>query len=231
VSPEAGDTRAALLEALRARDAARAVELARGLAEADAWDQLVAATLVAHGAEDDPLRARAVAELERMQAAERLAAAPDEDGWLELVEALVAAGRLEDAANGVALAWNAGRASATTWKHLCAVLLDRRHAGPALEVARRASEAVGDDGELWAMRAALATDAGERAEAAHAIEEAHRLAPRSPLAWMARARLAIAAGDELAATQALQTARSLGAPLEMLEAFLKLNAIVWKYGL
>jgi len=230
VSQEPDSARAALVLALRDGDTASAVDRARALAHAGRWDGLVAATLVAHAGEADPDWPRARLEMERLQAAEALLAEPSEQRWQGLIQALVTAGRVVEAVTGVALAWDARQVGAEVWHHLITALLEHDHGAEALAVLRRVCDGVAD-GELWAMRASLACEAGVLDEADHALEQAQHHAPRSPLPWMARARLAQVRGDQLAAIQALETARSLGAPSEMLSALENLGGVARRLGL
>lgn len=226
-----GEKHAALVAAHRRNDLDVALALARELAVAGWWDRLVAATLVAYGANGDPVTDRALLELVRIEGALRLAADPaSEECWQGVLATLIGAGRVTDAVVGIRLAAVESRIGPGPWKVLIALLIDTGHYSEAIAVGRLAAEVNPGDVELQALLALLACECDELDEAAAAIDRALGLEPGHPMVWVARGWLALARRDEPAGAAALETAHMLGADADVIDWIRRLGQVRLRYG-
>ncbi len=219
--PEPGGARARLLVALAVGEMAESLAIARVLAVRGAWDATVAATLLAHAPDGDPLRVQARRVLHglapredlaglRARAADTVAADPrDVVGWSGLLCARVGFGEIARAAGE--LEREGPTATATSWRLFVLELVAAGRLEDARVVLADAARRHPDDPALSAVEACLALLDGDPEVARRSAEHALAQGPSSPWAWMARAACATWTGDAEQARQDLASAARAGA--------------------
>jgi hypothetical protein len=213
--------RARLQLALAGAERGEALTLARGLARRGAWDATVAATLVTHAPDSEPLRAHARRVLEalaprvdhtRLRARASAAVSVDPGdlvAWSGLVCARVAAGELERLTMELERASPA--ASAACWSLFALELLSAGHLEEARVAVNEATRRHPDDAAIAAMDAALSLLDGDPASAARAAAHGAAQEPGAPWGWLAQAACATWVGDADRARAELSAAARAGA--------------------
>lgn len=219
--PEPWATRARLIVALAVGEKGESLAIARTLAVRGSWDPTVAAVILAHAPEGEPLRVQArrvlhgVAPREdlaglRARGVESVATDPrDLVGWSGLLCARVGAGEIERAAAELERAGGAPGAAGWSLFALELVAAGRLQDARALlaDVVRRYPDEAG----LSAFEAALALLDGDPDVARKAAEHAVAQRPGSPWGWLARAACATWTGEADLARQDLAAAARAGA--------------------
>ena len=221
----ANDPRIRLTEALRAGCTREALRIAARLARAGAWDDAVAATVFLHGRAHAPERVQADAWLEVPLAALRVEASMDDRAaWDELLAALVAAGRVEDAVAGLTFAADAGVVDLAAYLGLVLRLVECGELRVALEVTTDAVRRHPRSAHAWSVLGWLWLELGDDARAAGACVRALDLRPGLGEALLTCSLLAARAGDPDTAAGLLDQARRSGVPLTILEGYARLAA-------
>ena len=135
MDPEVMTIHTELVAALRDGRPRAAGRAALALARAGVWDRVVAAVIELHAPAGAPERARAAAELDAGVLAEALEEDPASPAaWMALIDALVDAGRAEDALAGLSLAADAGLVGPEPWQALARTLVACGRADLAITV-------------------------------------------------------------------------------------------------
>jgi hypothetical protein len=217
-APEPHATRARLTCALALEQEAVAHALARGLAEAGRWDEVVAATVVTDTNAPILLRMRAAGVLRAGDPPERSAAplaiaalggeGADPNTWALGITALVRTGRHAEAAWILGLTENA---PPVAWRVLVADLLERGELQAALVIAEAGRTRWPTDVPMLVVAACVHVVSGDDAGAAELLDKVLTEAPDDPLGWLADALRLAAAGGEREAERRVRTAAALGA--------------------
>lgn len=219
--PEPTASRARLTIAHHMGERAEALAIARVLAMSGNWDATVAATLVAHAPDGEPLQIQArriLRSLVRREepgtlgttAAEATLADPaDLVAWSSLVYARVAAGEIDRVVAEIERAGPAVGAGA--WRLLVQELIASGALDQARVVVLGALRRHPNDAQLATIDAALELLDGDVAAAERAASHARTQDPRSAFGWLAGAACALWSGDGPAAREALAAAARLGA--------------------
>ncbi|MDP2308779.1 MAG: hypothetical protein Q8P18_22345 [Pseudomonadota bacterium] len=219
--PEPTATRARLTIAHHMGERSEALAIARVLAMSGNWDTTVAATLVAHAPDGEPLQVQARRILRGLlrredpgalggAAAEAAAADPtDLVAWSGLVYARVAAGEVDRVVGELERA--GPTVSAGVWRLLVQELIASGALDQARVVALGALRRHPNDSQLATIDAALELLDGDLGAAQRAASHARTQDPRSVFGWLAGAACALWAGDGPAAREALAAAARLGA--------------------
>jgi hypothetical protein len=219
--PEPTATRARLTIAHHTGERTEALAIARVLAMSGNWDATVAATLVAHAPDGEPLQVQARRILRGLvrredpgtlgatSAATTVADPADLVAWSGLVYARVAAGEVDRVVAELDRAGPA--ASAGAWRLLVQELIATGALDQARIVILGALRRHPNDAQLATIDAALELLDGDVAAAQLAASHARTQDPRSAFGWLAGAACALWAGDGPAAREALAAAARLGA--------------------
>lgn len=218
--PEPTASRARLTIAHHMGEPAEAVALARMLATNGHWDAAVAATLVAHAPEGEPLQVQArriLRGLVRREysgalgavATEAISSDPaDLVAWSNLIYARVSAGEVDRV---VAELERAGHEPGPgAWRLLVQELIAAGALDQARVVIHDALRRYPDDAQLATIDAGLELLDGDVAAAQRAAHHARTQDPRSVFGWLAGAACALWEGDSAAAREALAAAARLG---------------------
>jgi tetratricopeptide (TPR) repeat protein len=226
--PEPAATRARLVIALYTGERAESLAIARVLAMRSLWDPTVAAALVAHAPEGEPLRVPARRLLAGLARAESLPALGDAAvagvgadpadpvGWSGLLCARVAAGEVDRAATELEQA--GGEVGAAAWRLFALELVASGRLDNARAALLGALRRYPADTELAALDAALSLLDGDIAAACRMAEHALAQDPAAPFGWLARAACALWTGDASRARADLAAAARQGAPAPPLAA-------------
>ncbi|MES2639070.1 MAG: hypothetical protein V4850_06290 [Myxococcota bacterium] len=219
--PEPTATRARLTIAHHTGERTEALAIARVLAMSGNWDATVAATLVAHAPDGEPLQVQARRILRGLvrredpgtlgvtSAATTTADPADLVAWSGLVYARVAAGEVDRVVGELDRAGPA--ASAGAWRLLVQELIATGALDQARIVILGALRRHPNDAQLATIDAALELLDGDIAAAQLAASHARTQDPRSAFGWLAGAACALWAGDGPSAREALAAAARLGA--------------------
>ncbi|MBA2543742.1 MAG: hypothetical protein H0V17_29130 [Deltaproteobacteria bacterium] len=215
--PEPERTRAELALAYKTGNPQKAVALAAAMYRAGVWDPVVVAVLMLHG--KGPLRdaaeqtfgaARDASEIDLPSAMAQLEADPHSlANWRPVLRVLVHAGRIRDAAEGVALALQEGQAGRELWAMLgTELLIVRAHNTP--DVASIGVQWFPSDPEVHALAALLHLASDDLDTATELAVRAVRLNSSSGLAHVAEASVLAAAGRNEDAARSLERGIALG---------------------
>jgi tetratricopeptide (TPR) repeat protein len=215
--PEPALTRAELALAYKTGDIPRATALAGAMYRAGVWDPVVVAVLTVHGkgairdaAAQTFEAAREAVSIDLPAAMAQLEADPRSlASWRPVLRALVQAGRIRDAVEGVALALEEGQGGRELWAMLGAELLVAR-AHNAVDVAKLGVQWFPSDPDVHGFAALLLLANDELETATELAVRAVRLNPSCGLAHVAEASVLTAAGRHDDASRSLQRGVALG---------------------
>ncbi len=221
VFPEPTATRARLIVAHHMGERAEALAIARVLAMNGDWDTTVAATLLAHAPDGEPLQVQARRILRglvrreepaslRRTSVEAVAADPsDLVAWSGLICARIADGEIERIVGELERAGPA--AGAGPWRLLTLELVANGAVDRALVIVIEALRRHPGDAELATMQAALELLDAQVEAAQRSADHARAQDPRSAFGWLGGAACALWVGDRPGAREALAAAARLGA--------------------